>query len=316
VLLEAVVVKCPQWGLSPGEEAEVTVEIKHEAEMLARLSHPNIIPLSGVGTVPLRDGTSVAFLAVPLLAGVLSERLGGASAAAAVSNDTSNRQDAAIALSTLAYRNAELPLGAVLPKGVVSGKSGGALPPLAASGKKLALANVLRIAEELASALRYLHDEADQSGVILHRDLKPDNVGFNFEDSVMLFDFGLVTSIPRAALPKPQLAMPPLVAPSGGSGGGGAAAGSVFPAPLKKAASAGSGSSVLGSPLKPSTKVGGIFSSPPAGSVGGLPSLAPASDQKSGAVGPAPYRLPKYRLTGHTGSVRYMAPEVTPRTIT
>ncbi|CAM9508580.1 unnamed protein product, partial [Hapterophycus canaliculatus] len=36
----------------------------------------------------------------------------------------------------------------------------------------------LRHATELASVMRYLHDEAIPGMCILHRDLKPDNLGF------------------------------------------------------------------------------------------------------------------------------------------
>jgi len=37
---------------------------------------------------------------------------------------------------------------------------------------EISFAEALRIAEDLADALRYIHDESDASHVILHRDLK------------------------------------------------------------------------------------------------------------------------------------------------
>jgi len=100
----------------------------------------------------------------------------------------------------------------------------------------------------------YLHDEADANKVILHRDLKPDNVGFLAEGSLQLFDFGLATSVPRQ----------PTSSESKGDDSSG----------------------------------GGDSSSSCAGGGGGCVGLG------SGVV------LPRYRMTGHTGSVRYMAPEV------
>lgn len=90
---------------------------------------------------------------------------------------------------------------------------------------KLDYLEALRCAEALAEALRYLHDEADSERVIMHRDLKPDNVGFLADGTLQLIDFGLVTSTPR-----------------------------------------------------------------------------PSADSSS--------VLPRYEMTGHTGSLRYMAPEV------
>lgn len=46
-------------------------------------------------------------------------------------------------------------------------------------------------AQQLASALRYLHDRH-----IVFRDLKPQNIGFSHDDRVQLFDFGLCRELP------------------------------------------------------------------------------------------------------------------------
>lgn len=43
--------------------------------------------------------------------------------------------------------------------------------------KQFAFVDVLRIARSIAEAMTYCHEEAVPGGVILHRDLKPDNIG-------------------------------------------------------------------------------------------------------------------------------------------
>ena len=126
--------------------------------------------------------------------------------------------------------------------------------------RKMSYLEVLSTAARLADALRYMHDEADPVEVLLHRDLKPDNIGFLADGTVVLFDFGLATSVPR---------------PAPGSMGAGAEEG--------KGAGAEEGKGA-----------------------------GPAVSAAAAAEAEALYRLPRYRLTGHTGSVRYMAPEVAP----
>ena len=59
---------------------------------------------------------------------------------------------------------------------------------------KWPMRRTLRVAHQLALALNYLHEEALPGHRILHRDLKPDNIGFLRSDgSVVLFDFGLAS---------------------------------------------------------------------------------------------------------------------------
>jgi len=75
-----------------------------------------------------------------------------------------------------------------------------ALPPPAASAsvferragvKRWPLLRALQCGLELAEALRYCHDGAISGFKVLHRDLKPDNIGFRPDGTVVLFDFGL-----------------------------------------------------------------------------------------------------------------------------
>ena len=57
--------------------------------------------------------------------------------------------------------------------------------------KKWPMSRALHVARELAAALRYCHEEALPGYRILHRDLKPNNIGFMPDGRLVLFDFGL-----------------------------------------------------------------------------------------------------------------------------
>jgi len=52
------------------------------------------------------------------------------------------------------------------------------------------LADRLQIASDIASAILYLHQNK-----IIYRDLKPDNIGFDYNGTVKLFDFGLAKEL-------------------------------------------------------------------------------------------------------------------------
>jgi serine/threonine-protein kinase len=59
--------------------------------------------------------------------------------------------------------------------------------------RRLSVAEVLRIAEQVGSALDYAHDQG-----VLHRDIKPENV-LEFEGCWVLCDFGIARAIETAA---------------------------------------------------------------------------------------------------------------------
>ncbi|CAN0088492.1 unnamed protein product [Ectocarpus sp. 6 AP-2014] len=59
------------------------------------------------------------------------------------------------------------------------------------TGKPFSHMQLLRCARQLAAALRHLHEEAIPGRMVVHRDVKPDNIGFNADGDLKLLDLGL-----------------------------------------------------------------------------------------------------------------------------
>jgi serine/threonine protein kinase len=64
--------------------------------------------------------------------------------------------------------------------------------------KQLAYLDVLRCSRSIASAMQYCHEQAIPKSVVLHRDLKPDNICFSLDGAVKLIDFGLARVLENA----------------------------------------------------------------------------------------------------------------------
>ena len=57
--------------------------------------------------------------------------------------------------------------------------------------------NLIAKSKDLADAFDYLHRRCCDGASVLHRDLKPDNVGFTADGTLKLFDFGLCTVVQK-----------------------------------------------------------------------------------------------------------------------
>lgn len=66
--------------------------------------------------------------------------------------------------------------------------------------KPLSYLDVLRCARSIAAAMSHCHADAIPGCMVLHRDLKPDNIGFALDGSVKVLDFGLARIVENASV--------------------------------------------------------------------------------------------------------------------
>ena len=125
-------------------------EYHMELAILARLQHPNIVKLLGIGKFVARNGRERPFLMLEkLIGGTLQDMLSRRSLRTM------------LGISPLSYRRAiEVTIG-------------------------------------VARALQYLHEDFHPDAVLVHRDLKPDNLAFDGKGMIKLIDFGLCTANQR-----------------------------------------------------------------------------------------------------------------------
>lgn len=65
--------------------------------------------------------------------------------------------------------------------------------------KQMSYLDVLRCARAIADAMTHCHEYAIPGCMVLHRDLKPDNIGFSLDGSVKVIDFGLARIVENAS---------------------------------------------------------------------------------------------------------------------
>lgn len=131
---------------------------------MADLHHPGVLALMGAGETPDRK--------VPTARHTLASTAG-------------NPESIPTWQPFVVLQQLKETLASTLPR------SGSSYFAREAALKRWSLTRALQCGLELADALRYLHDEAISGFFILHRDIKPDNLGFLADGKLVLFDFGL-----------------------------------------------------------------------------------------------------------------------------
>ena len=187
---------------------QALIDVATETRILASIPHhPNVIKLRGIAAVvsedsfgPFKDFPSCCFhedyfLVLDRLYGTLEDRLGywSKEKASAVASSSSS-SSSSFHKSSSSNNSNNGSIGGVVGSGnwlqIFQKKQ--QQPTKNDSFAERALACL-----DLASALAHLHKHN-----ILHRDLKPPNVGFNIRGDLTVFDFGLSRELPTTTISK------------------------------------------------------------------------------------------------------------------
>jgi serine/threonine protein kinase len=154
-------------------------DIVHEAEMLAALSHPNIVKLHGVTAShhdAFLDGASEFFIVLERLESTLTDKI---EVWAKDKNSFNPSRSLSLKAMSSSFTSSSRALENVEKVTRLEADEGGSLD------------DRLRVAASLAGAVEYVHSQG-----VIFRDLKPDNVGFDKQGNLKLFDFGLSRFMP------------------------------------------------------------------------------------------------------------------------
>lgn len=173
-------IKCLKDEVEESDDADLFLsaarDIVHEAEMLAALSHPNIIKLHGIIASrheAFLGGSSAFFIILERLESTLGDKIDIWAKQKNSFNPSKHLKSLSSSLSSSSSRAVDKVEKTTRSEASVS--------------------NRLNVSTSIAEAVEYLHSQG-----VIFRDLKPDNIGFDTEGNVKLFDFGLSRFISRS----------------------------------------------------------------------------------------------------------------------
>ena len=190
------VMKCLKDELEESDDEylflDAAQDIVLEAEMLAALSHPNIVKLHGViGSRhdAFLGGASEFFIILERLESTLTNEIEVWAKENNAFNPSRSLNLKSLSSSFTSISSSFSSSRANAVDKVIEAKKA---TTSVAVDKGGSLHNRLRVAASLAGAIEYLHSQG-----VIFRDLKPANVGFDKQGNLKLFDFGLARFMPR-----------------------------------------------------------------------------------------------------------------------
>lgn len=141
------------------------MEFKLEKDILSRISHPNILSIIGCGQVSSKTHANCKrplMILEALTGGTLSYHL----------NKHKRNAIKAVDGTRVLSQHFSMPFSEI---------------------------QFVKMAKQFADALWYLHEKFAANCILIHRDLKPDNIGFSEDGVLKLMDFGLSTTVKKNA---------------------------------------------------------------------------------------------------------------------